>query len=105
VASEIADHIAVMYAGRIVEEGPVADVLANPLHPYTKGLLASTVHDQPRDRDIDAIPGSPPDLRRLPKGCAFAPRCTQALPECRTAVPEERRPVAERMARCVCVPC
>ena len=104
VASEIADRVAVMYAGRIVEEGPVADVLANPLHPYTQGLLASTVHGQPRDRDIDAIPGSPPDLRRLPTGCAFAPRCAQALPECRASVPEERRPVADRMARCVRVP-
>ena len=104
VASEIADRIAVMYAGRIVEEGPVADVLANPLHPYTRGLLASTVHGQSRDHDIDAIPGSPPDLRRLPAGCAFAPRCAQASAECRTAVPEERRPAAGRMARCVRIP-
>jgi peptide/nickel transport system ATP-binding protein len=104
VASEIADRIAVMYAGRIVEEGPVADVLANPLHPYTQGLLASTVHGQPRDRDIDAIPGSPPDLRRLPTGCPFAPRCVQVLAECRSVVPQERRPVAGRMARCVRVP-
>ncbi len=104
VASEIADRIAVMYAGRIVEEGPVADVLANPLHPYTQGLLASTVHGQPRDRDIDAVPGSPPDLRRLPTGCAFAPRCAQALAECHSAIPQERRPVADRMARCVRVP-
>jgi peptide/nickel transport system ATP-binding protein len=104
VASEIADRIAVMYAGRIVEEGPVADVLANPLHPYTQGLLASTVHGQPRDRDIDAIPGSPPDLRRLPGGCAFAPRCALAMPECLSAVPPERRPMPGRMARCVQVP-
>jgi peptide/nickel transport system ATP-binding protein len=101
VASEIADRIAVMYAGRIIEEGPVADVLANPLHPYTQGLLASTVHGQPRDRDIDAIGGSPPDLRRLPPGCAFAPRCAHVMAECRAGVPEERRPVAGRMARCV----
>jgi peptide/nickel transport system ATP-binding protein len=104
VASEIADRIAVMYAGRIVEEGPVADVLANPLHPYTRGLLSSTVHGQSRDHDIDAIPGSPPDLRRLPSGCAFAPRCSQVSPECRAGVPEERRPVANRMVRCVRVP-
>ncbi|MDB5402105.1 MAG: peptide/nickel transport system ATP-binding protein [Acetobacteraceae bacterium] len=104
VASEIADRIAVMYAGRIVEEGPVADVLANPLHPYTQGLLASTVHGQPRDQDINAIPGSPPDLRRLPTGCAFAPRCVQVMAECRAGVPEERRPLAGRMARCIRVP-
>lgn len=101
VASEIADRIAVMYAGRIVEEGPVADVLANPLHPYTRGLMASTVHGQSRDRDIDAIPGSPPDLRALPPGCAFAPRCAQASGECLTAPPEPSYPVAGRMARCV----
>jgi peptide/nickel transport system ATP-binding protein len=101
VASEIADRIAVMYAGRIVEEGPVADVLAAPLHPYTKGLLASTVHGQSRDHDIDAIPGSPPDLRIVPTGCAFAPRCGLAIARCREAVPEERHPVRGRMARCI----
>ncbi len=101
VASEIADRIAVMYAGRIVEEGPVADVLATPLHPYTKGLLASTVHGQSRDQDIDAIPGSPPDLRIAPTGCAFAPRCAGAEARCRAGIPEERRPMPGRMARCV----
>jgi peptide/nickel transport system ATP-binding protein len=101
VASEIADRIAVMYAGRIVEEGPVADVLRAPIHPYTQGLLASTVHGQTRGSDIDAIPGSPPDLRRLPSGCAFAPRCTQALSECVAAVPEPRWLSPHRMARCL----
>jgi peptide/nickel transport system ATP-binding protein len=104
VASEIADRIAVMYAGRIVEEGPVADVLNAPLHPYTQGLMASTVHGQARDRDIDAIPGSPPDLRRLPNGCAFAPRCPHAAAECRADLPEARYPQPDRMARCVRVP-
>jgi peptide/nickel transport system ATP-binding protein len=103
VASEIADTIAVMYAGRIVEQGPVADVLANPLHPYTQGLLSSTVHGQRRDLDIAAIPGSPPDLRRLPPGCAFAPRCHAAQPVCRSEVPAARYPVPRRMARCVLV--
>jgi peptide/nickel transport system ATP-binding protein len=104
VASEIADRIAVMYAGRVVEEGPVADVLANPLHPYTQGLMASTVHGQDRDRDIDAIPGSPPDLRQLPAGCAFAPRCRFASGACVAEQPTPRFPVAGRMARCVQVP-
>ncbi len=80
VASEIADRIAVMYAGRIVEEGPVADVLRAPMHPYTQGLLASTVHGQSRDNDIEAIPGSPPDLRRLPSGLRVrAPLCEGAV--------------------------
>ena len=101
VACEIADRIAVMYAGRIVESGPVARLLRAPAHPYTPGLLASTVHGQPRDRDIDAIPGSPPDMRRLPPGCAFAPRCIHAQPACRTTMPEPRWPSPDRMARCV----
>jgi peptide/nickel transport system ATP-binding protein len=101
VASEIADRIAVMYAGRIVEEGPVAEVLADPRHPYTRGLLASTVHGQSREHDMEAIPGSPPDLRRLPAGCAFGPRCRFAVAACRAAVPEARVPGPGRMVRCI----
>jgi len=104
VAAEIADTIAVMYAGRIVESGPVAAVLGAPAHPYTQGLLASTVHGQPRDRDIDAIPGSPPDMRRLPPGCSFAPRCARQLPACRLDIPEPRFPAPGRMAACLRVP-
>ena len=101
VAAEIADTVAVMYAGRVVESGPVTRIMANPLHPYTAGLLASTVHGQPRDRDIDAIPGSPPDMRRLPTGCSFAPRCSRRLDGCRDAVPTERYPEPGRMAACI----
>jgi peptide/nickel transport system ATP-binding protein len=103
VAAEIADTVAVMYAGRIVESGPVARVLKTPAHPYTAGLLASTVHGQPRERDIDAIPGSPPDLRRLPPGCSFAPRCPRRIADCRRAVPEPRFPEAGHMAACLLV--
>jgi peptide/nickel transport system ATP-binding protein len=103
VAAEIADTIAVMYAGRIVETGPAVDVLRHPLHPYTAGLLASTVLGRSRDRDIEAIPGSPPDLRRLPPGCSFAPRCLARLAVCTSAVPDEQFPVPGRMARCVLV--
>jgi peptide/nickel transport system ATP-binding protein len=101
VASEIADRIAVMYAGRIVEEGPVAQILADPKHPYTQGLLASTVHGQSRDHDMEAIPGSPPDLRRLPAGCAFGPRCRVAMSECRTTIPEASIPGPDRVVRCL----
>jgi peptide/nickel transport system ATP-binding protein len=104
VAAEIADRVAVMYAGRIVESGPVADILPAPAHPYTQGLLASTVHGQARDRDIEAIPGSPPDLRRLPPGCAFAPRCPRQLPQCRDTVPTPRSPAPGRMAACLALP-
>jgi len=103
VAAEIADRVAVMYAGRIVESGPVAQVLGAPAHPYTAGLLASTVHGQPRERAIDAIPGSPPDLRRLPQGCSFAPRCARRMAGCRVTVPEPRFPAPDRMAACVAV--
>jgi peptide/nickel transport system ATP-binding protein len=104
VAAEIADTIAVMYAGRIVEVGPVAEMLRSPLHPYTAGLLASTVHGQPRDRDIDAIPGSPPDMRQLSPGCSFAPRCSRRVAACHTMVPEPRFPSRGRMAACLAVP-
>ena len=100
VASEIADTVAVMYAGRIVESGPVAQILSAPEHPYTAGLLASTVHGQPRDRDIDAIPGSPPDLRRMAQGCSFAPRCPRRMADCRVVVPQPRFPAPGRMAAC-----
>jgi peptide/nickel transport system ATP-binding protein len=101
VAAQIADKVAVMYAGRIVEYGNVHDVLMNPQHPYTRGMLSSTVKDQARDKPLEAIHGSPPDLRALPPGCSFAPRCRFAVPSCLVAVPE---PVADReghMARCV----
>jgi peptide/nickel transport system ATP-binding protein len=101
VAAEVADRIAVMYAGRIVEVGPVAQVLANPLHPYTAGLLASTVHGQDKNHDIDAIPGSPPDMRRLSQGCSFAPRCTRRTAACLTTIPEPRFPAPGRMAACL----
>jgi peptide/nickel transport system ATP-binding protein len=101
VAAEVADRIAVMYAGRIVEVGPVAQVLSAPLHPYTAGLLASTVHGQRKDRDIDAIPGSPPDMRRLPPGCSFAPRCVRRTAACRTTTPAPRFVTPERMAACL----
>jgi peptide/nickel transport system ATP-binding protein len=101
VAAEVADRVAVMYAGRVVEEGPVREVLRSPLHPYTAGLLASTVHGQSRDHDIEAIPGAPPDMRRLPIGCAFAPRCSHARDACRVAPPEARIPAAGRAVRCI----
>ncbi len=100
VAAEIADRIAVMYAGRIVEEGPVAQILSDPRHPYTQGLLASTVHGQDRAHDINAIAGSPPDLRRLPQGCSFGPRCANAETMCRDAFPPATHPAPDRTVRC-----
>jgi peptide/nickel transport system ATP-binding protein len=99
VAAQIADKVAVMYAGRIVEYGSVRDVLSQPRHPYTLGMLASTVQGGMRDRDIEAIPGSPPDLRHLPSGCSFAPRCKYAAADCMTGIPP---PVAVAPGRYVC---
>ena len=100
VAAQIADKVAVMYAGRLVETGAAADVLLRPMHPYTQGMLASTVHGQDRNRDIEAIPGNPPDLRRLPAGCSFAPRCRHATISCFKELPPEVITGPGRMARC-----
>ncbi|QCL97897.1 ABC transporter ATP-binding protein [Agrobacterium tumefaciens] len=87
VAAEVADRIAVMYAGRIVEEGTVGDIIHNPRHPYTKGLLGARVElAEGRDRLV-TIPGAPPDLAAMPPGCAFAPRCGQATNLCQTQIP------------------
>ncbi len=87
VAAEVADRVAVMYAGRIVEEGAIAEVIRAPRHPYTRGLLDARV-ELAGDRDrLVTIPGAPPDLAALPPGCAFAPRCVRATAECRAAVP------------------
>ncbi len=101
VAGEIADRVAVMYAGRVVEEGPVADVLKAPLHPYPRGLLSATVHAGLRGQRLTTIPGAPPSLENLPPGCAFAPRCSLAEAACLTAMPDLRRPVPGRAARCI----
>ena len=85
--SSICERVAVMYCGRIVEEGPAASLFHNPMHPYSYGLMSAipTLHG-PRKRLL-AIPGSVPDPGRLPKGCSFAPRCASALPACVQAIP------------------
>ncbi|MBN9510596.1 MAG: ABC transporter ATP-binding protein [Alphaproteobacteria bacterium] len=101
VAAQIADKVAVMYAGRIIEYGSVADVLLRPAHPYTLGLLSSTVHGQTRDAEIEAIPGSPPDLRALPPGCSFAPRCRFAVPPCTAAFPPTALAGLDHAASCL----
>jgi peptide/nickel transport system ATP-binding protein len=86
-AVEVADRIAVMYAGRVVEQGPVGEIVRTPRHPYTAGLLAATVGTENRGQPLLAVPGSPPDLAALPPGCSFAPRCAQASERCRREVP------------------
>lgn len=101
VAAQIADQVAVMYAGRIIEYGDASDVLLDPQHPYTRAMLASTAKDQGRDRPLEAIAGNPPDLRALPEGCSFAPRCKHVCPECMVAMPPPVTDAAEHMARCI----
>ena len=82
VATEIADELAVMYAGKIVEIGDVADVIKKPAHPYTQGLLSSTVNSESKGKRLEVIGGSPPDMSKLFKGCAFSPRCKKVLDQC-----------------------
>jgi peptide/nickel transport system ATP-binding protein/oligopeptide transport system ATP-binding protein len=95
VVTERADEVAIMYAGRIVERGAVADVFRAPLHPYTRGLLHSIPKiGAARQRRLDAIPGVVPDLLHLPSGCRFRDRCTLAVAECAATDPllEEHAP-------------
>ena len=104
VVAQIADRVAVMYAGRVVEEGPTLDVLRHPRHPYTEGLLRAA----PRldSEKLAAIPGAVPALDALPPGCSFAPRCARHIPECDTRMPEllhARGEGENHRARCILV--
>jgi peptide/nickel transport system ATP-binding protein len=96
--SALAGRLLVMYAGRIVEEGPTAAVLSAPRHPYTQGLLNSLPSRSAPGKELLQIPGSAPSLLALPEGCAFRPRCGRATDACHTAPPLERE--ADRGWRC-----
>jgi peptide/nickel transport system ATP-binding protein len=93
-----------MYAGRVVEDGPVAGLMSRPLHPYAQGLLGATVHPDMRGQRLTTIPGAPPSLDVAPTACAFAPRCGYVHAACLEAVPPMRSPVPGRQARCTLVP-
>jgi peptide/nickel transport system permease protein len=101
VVARVADRVAVMYAGRIVEEGRVNDVLRTPRHPYTQGLIAASPTLE-RGK-LSPIPGIVPQLTELPPGCSFEPRCPVRLPECKLAMPELRDAGHEQFARCLLV--
>ncbi|MEE8515681.1 MAG: ABC transporter ATP-binding protein [Alphaproteobacteria bacterium] len=88
VVSEMADDVVVMYAGRIVEAAPAADIFANPKHPYTRGLIETLPRIGQRQRRLPAIPGMVPDPLALPRGCRFSDRCPLADDGCREAEPE-----------------
>ena len=98
VVAEVADRVVVMYAGQVVEEGAVAEVFADPQHPYTQGLLASRPRLVAGRTRLAALPGRPPLVGRWPQGCAFAPRCPRVAVECASA--PELLPTGLGHARC-----
>jgi oligopeptide/dipeptide ABC transporter ATP-binding protein len=101
VVARYADRVNVMYAGKLVEQGPARDIYARPHHPYTMGLLRSVPRlDEPRKAKLQPIGGQPPDLTRLPPGCAFAPRCKYAIARCQDEVPPLMSVGAEHLSAC-----
>ena len=101
VVAQVADRVAVMYAGRIIEEGPAREVLSKPRHPYTQGLLKASPTLQ--RGALTPIPGAVPQLIALPSGCAFEPRCELRRLECAAAIPALRIIAGEHAARCILV--
>ena len=101
-AVEVADRIAVMYAGRIVEEGPARTLLRQPRHPYTRALLQSRADGAlAKGQRLVTIAGAPPDLAALPNGCAFASRCTMAQPACESTQPDVSWLADNHSVRCL----
>ncbi|HEX8543024.1 MAG TPA: ABC transporter ATP-binding protein [Pseudomonas sp.] len=100
-AVEVADRVAVMYGGRIVEQAPLAELLENPQHPYTQVLLGTRPKDGLRKGErLISIPGAPPDLANLPDGCAFAARCPRASDLCRSVVPAIEDVIPDHSVSC-----
>ena len=100
IVAKMCDNLAVMYAGRVVEYGPVSRVFNDPVHPYTRALLNSIPRMTDPDQRLTAIEGQPPDLSALPPGCSFAPRCPNVMSRCREQEPPEFVPEEGRGARC-----
>jgi peptide/nickel transport system ATP-binding protein len=100
VVGEIADRIAVMYSGRVIEEGPTAQVLSRPRHPYTRGLLAS-IPDHVQPRVLEPMPGIVVGIGERPAGCAFAPRCPQRTDACLQGVPSAEAVAERHIVRCL----
>ncbi len=100
VVADVADRIVVMYAGRLVEKADVYDLYANPAHPYTEGLIDSIPRLDQKGQTLNAIGGLPPNLTRIPPGCAFNPRCPRAQDICRTDLPELREAAPGRLSAC-----
>src|SRR5437016_5664108 len=100
IVAKMCDQLAVMYAGRVVESGPVSRIFNAPAHPYTEALLNSIPRMSDSAQRLTAIEGQPPDLAALPRGCAFAPRCPRAFDRCHVETPPEFAPSEGRTARC-----
>jgi len=101
VAIEICDRVAVMYAGQIVEQGTLSQIVRSPVHPYARGLLASTVQGAKRSQRLETIPGTPPSLDKAPSNCSFAPRCGSAEARCLEKIPPNVQIGPDRIARCI----
>ncbi|HSU06634.1 MAG TPA: oligopeptide/dipeptide ABC transporter ATP-binding protein, partial [Acetobacteraceae bacterium] len=99
LVSEIADRVAVMYAGEIVEQGGAAEILTRPLHPYTAALLRSAPAED--GRLPEAIPGTVPPPGELPPGCTFAPRCRHRVSACEAVRPDLVQVMPDRATRCL----
>nr|WP_202432618.1 ABC transporter ATP-binding protein [Streptomyces sp. SID7804] len=100
VVAQRADDVVVMYAGTVVEQGPVHDVFTSPRHPYTRGLLDSVPEDAERGRPLPAVPGSPPELSAVPPGCVFQARCPMVRERCVRERPSLRGTGDGRSAAC-----
>jgi oligopeptide/dipeptide ABC transporter ATP-binding protein len=100
IVARICDRVAVMYGGRIVEIGPVRTIFTAPAHPYTRALLDAIPRLGARRDRLTTIEGQPPDLARLPAGCAFAPRCAHALERCRAEAPGDTQLAPDHAAKC-----
>jgi len=101
VVAEVADRIAVMYAGRIVESADVHELYANPCHPYTRALLESIPRVDTKGTELRAITGLPPNLTRIPPGCPFHPRCPRAEDRCRDVLPPSKTLSSGRTSACL----
>ena len=99
----VTDDIMVMYAGQIVERGTAKEMVFDPLHPYSKGLMGSIIvpEEGVRDHKLTAIPGTPPNLKHPPEGCRFADRCKYATPTCRGMLPDVKELGNGRAYRCL----